>query len=322
MANNSITLNALDKRIRSSLAYTNWVSRNKGPRCLRCGSSENLECHHLIDLYHVILDLWRFYGDTEEVFTHIIMYHDNDMLEGGTMCSACHKMRHPGRVLTASYTDINTDTWSVIPRMIKINPNHSSRDHRRGSIGLIAYQTLFGIGWNIINGHVDSRMLTIHRRRFAQLIGKKPSTSFNNSLDVALGQLQGIGIICGHHRHENEIELHLSKDYLDLMGSNPWFVPMNDVPTDSMCVLCLRLWLGMQSCRRQYFISLDKLKKHIGMTVQRKSAAIAAIRKALKHIPWAKMTEEESLHFTLSYRPPTPIRALRAILEDSLEQAK
>jgi hypothetical protein len=311
----------LDRRIRASLAYTNWVNRNKGPLCLKCGSNENLECHHLVQLYHVILGLWNFYGDPEEVFKHVVMYHEHDMLEGVTLCAECHKTKHPGRSMIVQSNQINTESWCVIPRMLQIEPNHSKIE-RDGAIGLIAYQTLLGIGWNVMNGHVDTKILTIHRRRFAELIGKTPGTSFNTSLEDSLQQLMGIEILDGYHPTGNDIELHLSKKYLGLLLANPWFVPLKDIPTNSMCVLCLRLWLGMQTRRHLYSISLEKLQPHIGMTIKSKSRAIKAIQKALKHIPWAKMEDKESLQFTLTSRQPTPIRSLRAILMDSLDQAQ
>lgn len=311
----------LEKRIRASLSYTNWVSRNKGPLCLKCGSSENLECHHLVQLYHVILGLWNFYGDPEEVFKHIVMYHENDMLEGVTLCATCHAAKHPGRCLTAQANKINTDSWCVIPRMLQIDPNHSKIE-RKGSIGLIAYQTLLGIGWNVINGRVESKILTIHRRRFAKLLCKRAGVSFNKSLEIALQQLQSIEVVDAYHRNDNDIELHISKKYLDMLLENPWFVPLGDIKTDSLCVLCLRLWLGMQTRRHLYSIGLDKLRPHIGMNIQQKGRSIAAIQRALKQITWAKLEVKDSLQFTLNSRQPTPIRALRAILTDSLDQAK
>jgi hypothetical protein len=313
---------ALDKRIRSSLAYTNWVSRNKGTCCLKCDSHEQLECHHLIDLYHVIIDLWRFYGDQEEVFNHINMYHDQDLLEGVTLCYECHKKRHPGRILTEASFQVNTNTWCVIPRMFKINPNHSRVDYRKGSVSLIAYQTIFGIGWHILNGNVEERMLVFNRRNFAKLIGKIPGTSFYKSFDEAIPQLEEIGIICGYHRKDNQIELHICSDYLEMLEKNPWFIPLHEIYAKSMCVLCLRLWLLMQSGRHYYYIGLEKLVKHLGMATKERFYCISAIKSALKHIPWAKMEVKESLQFTLAGHQPTPIRALRAVLTDAIEQSR
>jgi len=321
MQDQSVILKTLDHRVRSSLAYSGWEKRNRGLACVKCHTTENLNTHHMIDLYHVLLGLWKFYGNEEETFNHAVSYHENDMLEGYSLCLKCHEVRHPGRILSTSYQPVNKDTWCVIPRMLKLIPNHSTKIRRSGTVGLIAYQTLLGIGWHLMNGHVEAKILTIHRRRFAGLIGKKPGKSFFTSLDDALSQLQVVGVICGHHRQDHSIEIHISKEYLDMLKENPWFVPLNEVKTNSMCVLCLRLWLGMQAGRNNYFIGLDKLKGHIGITVKQQYWSMKAIRKALKEIHWAKMKIGDSLHFTFSGRPPSPIRALRTVLTDSLEQA-
>ena len=321
MKDQSVILKLLDHRIRTSLAYSEWVERHRSLACVKCLTTENLEVHHMIDLYHIILGLWKFYGDVEAVFKHAVSYHANDMIEGYSLCMECHRKLHPGRTLVTTQAPINTDTWSVIPRMLKLIPNHSKNIQRNGTVGLITYQSLLGIGWHLMNGQIESRMLTIHRSKFAKLLGKTPGESFYASLDNAMEQLQNLQIIWGYHREGHNIEIHLSSDYLDMMRKNPWFVPMNEIKTNSMCVLCLRLWLGMQAGRRHYFIGLDKLKGHIGITIKHKAKSISAIQKALKEILWAKMKIEESLHFTISGRPPSPIRALRAILTDSLEQA-
>jgi hypothetical protein len=312
-------LKTLEKRIRASKAYDDWVRRNKGPMCLKCGSNERLECHHIIDLYHVILGLWKLWGDAEEVFTHAIAMHEDDKCEGVTMCSKCHSMRHPGRALTKSAAKINTDTWSVIPRMIQLKLTHSRKNNDPTTVGLIGLQTLFGIGWNILNGHLDSRIIELNRCRFASLIGKTPGASFNRSFDLALQQLQNHGILVGHHRHGNSVEIHLSKDYLDMLGENPWFVPMSDICTHSMCVLCLKWFLSTQCSRRKYYIGFDKLKAHIGIQTKNNTEAMNAIKKAVTHIPWVEMSVGSSLQFTFSSRQPSPIRSLRMVLSDALE---
>lgn len=322
MADQGDIFKALDKRIRASLPYSEWVKRHRSIACVGCGTTENLEVHHIPELYHVVLGYWRNYGDVEEVFRNVLAYHGNDLGDSITLCTDCHKKRHPGRSLIFTENKINSETWSVIPRLLKVDPNHSTMTPRKDAIGLIAYQTIFGIGWHLMNGHVEARMLSLHRRRFAQLLDKTPGSSFNRSFDVALHQLQAINVLDAHHRRENDVELHISKRYFDMLAENPWFVPLNDVKTDSMCVLCLRLWLGMQTKRHLYCISLDKLQGHIGMTIQHRSRAILALQKALKHIPWAKMANKESLQFTLGSRQPTPIRTLRTILDDCLQQSR
>ena len=315
-------LKSLDRRIRASTEYADWVRLHKSSCCLNCNSAYELEVHHLVDLYHIILGLWKFYGDEEEVFKHAVSWHAEDKVgDGVTLCKTCHTTRHPGRILSATHAQVNTSIWSVIPRMHGLSFNHSTVE-RTGSVGLIGLQSFIGIGWYVLNGHVESRILTIHRRRFAELVGKKAGTSFDRSLETALEQLQAASMLYAWHRQGNDIELHLSSEYLDMLASNPWFVPMSDLATGSMCALTLRLFLGMQSRRHHYAIGLDKLKMHLGMSIQHKTKAIEAIQRAMKQVGWAKMEVNSSLRFTINSRPPTPIRSLRAILSDSLEQAR
>jgi len=250
------------------------------------------------------------------------MLHSQDMIEGVTVCLTCHQQRHPGRSLTTSEYKVNTETWCAIPRMLKVDPN-SSKIARTGSISLVTYQIIFGIGWHLMNGNIEERMLTINRRNFARLIGKVPGTSFNKSFETSLQQLDYVGIVCGYHITGNIVELHICPEYLKMLEENPWFVPLSEINTNSMVVLCLRLWLGMQSGRHNYYIGLEKLMGHIGITNTEKFKAVKTIKKALKQISWAKMEKgEESLHFTLSSKRPTPIRPLRTILTDVLQLAK
>ena len=58
------------------------------------------------------------------------------------------------------------------------------------------------------------------------------------------------------------------------------------------------------------------------MNIKKKYDAMVAINKALEQIPWAKMEVDEYLRFKISSRPPAPIRGLRAMLTDAIEQAK
>jgi len=269
--------------------------------------------------------MWKFYGNEKEVFKHVEMYHTTDMLEGITLCRDCHKKRHAGRILEEPSVKPATEMWCVIPRNLNLAPNPSSKEHRQGTIGLIAYQTLLGIGWNLLNERIADRILTINRRRFAELLGKHPGTSFNRSLRASLTLLQAEGIVLAYTENGNEgndVEIHISREYLEDIGKNPWFVPLRDIQTNSVSVLCLRLWLGMQSRRATYSIGLDKMKTHMGLTGKRQNSALKSIRNAMRDVEWAKLEETEPLRFILKKRPPTPIRALRAILAEVIEQAK
>ena len=322
MQSSSDILKSLDRRIRASTQYADWVRLHKSSSCINCNSAYELEVHHLVDLYHIILGLWKFYGDEEEVFKHATSWHAEDKVgDGVTLCKTCHATKHPGRILSASRSQTNTSLWSVIPRMHGLSFNHSTVQ-KESSVGLVGLQSFIGIGWYVLNGHIESRILALHRRRFAELLGKQPGTSFDRSLETALQQLQAANMLYAWHRQDNDIELHLSSEYLEMLADNPWFVPMSDIATCSMCVLTLRLFLGMQSRRHHYAIGLDKLKAHLGMSIQHRAKATEAIQRAMGQLPWAKMEANKTLRFTISSRPPTPIRSLRAILEDSIEQAR
>jgi hypothetical protein len=166
----------------------------------------------------------------------------------------------------------------------------------------------------------------------AKLIGKKPGTSFNKSLDEALKSLEDYGIILGWARTGNDVEAHLSESYLSMLADNPWFMPLKDIPATNMCVLALKWFLRMSSQRRRYSIGVEKLRKHLGMTVKRPWAVSKALLKACEHIPWVELEIEKVVapepgadtrmcRFTIRKGKATPIHSLRRQLDDSVEQA-
>lgn len=317
----SSSLRELDRRIRLSKPYSDWRDRNTASRCVNCNTDKDLECHHTVDLYHVILGYWRSYGDIEATFNHVVQLHDQNMLEGITLCTSCHKKQHPLRSVVTTKPDVDTGDWTAMPRSLGLDLNHSRSESRQGSVGLVALQVILGLGWLILNGRLESRMATINKRSFARLLGKTPGTSFEKSLRAALESLQSADVVLGFAETGREIEIHVSPQYLQLLGKNPWFVPMTDIPAKSMCVLSLRLFLRTQSNRRNYSIGLWKLAGHLGMTVKNKTAALNAIRKASKEIGWVKMTEDDYLRFAIAPRKATPVRTLRSILDDSIDQS-
>jgi hypothetical protein len=309
----------LEARIRASKPYDDWVIRHKAAFCLRCSSRDMLECHHVIELYHVVLGLWKLYGDEDMVFQHTLAMHSEDMCESATLCDECHKKLHPARQAQPA-GDTRTEEWSAVPRNITFRLAHSTRDSRPDALGLIAVQTLFAIGWYILNGKMDSRMLELNRRKLAKVIGKTPSTSFNKSLDRTLKSLESVGILLASHRAGNDIELHLSPDYLKTLTDNPWFVPMSDVRTSRMCILALKWFLGQQSRRKCYKIGMDKLCRHLGITTTHMPMAAKAVKEACEKIKWADLEIESGMcTFSLKRRGSVPIFSLRQVLADSVD---
>jgi len=288
---------------------------------MRCDTAENLECHHVIELYHIILGLWKLYGDAEQVFQHAISLHNDDRCESITLCNACHGKAHPGRILPVRQ-EIRTGIWTVIPRKFPFKLAHSTaRPH--GTIGLVAFQAMFGIGWYILNGGMNSRIVEFNRRRFADLLGKAAGTSFNNSLEEALKDLHGTNVVAASHRKGNDVELHISAEYLQMLQESPWFVPIEDVKASQMCVLALQWFLGMQSNRKYYKIALSKLAGHLGIITKSPSIVSKAIRTACEKIPWAKAEVKDGMcSFQLRRKGATPVFSLRQILDDSLQHGR
>lgn len=311
----------LERQVRASKPYHDWVKRNKAQSCLKCETTDNLECHHVTELYHIILGLWKLYGNESEVLQHAIDMHAADMCESVTLCNDCHGSVHPGRSVQFQNQEAQIELWTTLPRNLNIPLSHSTKDRRKEALGLVSLQTLLGIGWYILNDHMDSRMVEFNRRRFAELLGKRPTDSFNHSLDRALRRLKQTNMLLASHRRANKVEIHISKDYLELLLRNPWFFPLREVATRNMCVLTLRLFLSTQGRRKTYRIGIAKLRKHLGMLDRDTYKTIERTQKACKAISWADMGYDKGIcTFKLHRRPAVPIHTLRAMLDDAIQK--
>lgn len=320
--NLSQELKQLERRVRAAKVYQDWVRRNRAAWCFRCNSDDELECHHIVTLYHILLGLWNLYGDITEAFNHVLAMHQDDRVECVTLCSKCHEKKHPGRVAVTSTAGVRVQEWAAIPRVFWFNLSYSTQDRTPDALSLIGLQTLFGLGWHILAGKMESRIVELDRRRFAELLGKDPGSSFNRSLDKALHSLERLDVLAGKHRSENRLELHLSPSYVERLADNPWFFPMEEVRTDNLLTLMLRWSLSHQSRRKFYRISLDKLQAGFGLKTDRPSMVIRSLQKACETIPWVEMKVEREdgvmCHFELERRPSIPVFSLRDILGDCL----
>ena len=315
----NLTIKQLERKLRSTKIYTDWVHRNKALWCFNCNKKQDLECHHIISLYHIMLGFWKLYGDSEEVLKHVTAMHKDDRIECVTLCSDCHAEKHPGRIASESASEIRNQEWVAVPRNWWFKSAQSTKDNSKDHIKLISLQFMFGIGWYILNDRMDGRMITFNRRRFAELIGKTPSTSFNNSFDSACQSLQELDVLAAYYRNHNDVELHVSPNYISRLLNNPWFFPLKEIPTKNMCVLMLRWFLSHQSRRWVYQISLEKLKNNLGLHETRQSRLIRTVQKACEDIRWAGMTYDEGMfNFAIRRKPAIPVFTLRDVLEDCL----
>ena len=309
----------IERRIRSSIQYSHWVERNRTDYCVDCGKPDELEVHHIIELYHVALGLWKFYGDWEAVFKHAIAMHEFNQCEGVTLCKKCHDSKHPGRAIIILEENLHVDDWCSIPRNLNVRFALGKKGLCRGEVGLLGFQSLMGIGWNIMNGYSGGRIVDFNWRRFAELVGKNPSASFCNGLGMALNSLHDAGIVDGWTQEKNSMEVHLSKAYLENLRANPWFMPLEDVKTSRMTVLVLRWFLGFQANRSSYSIGRDKLATHMQFVTRTPAFVCRCIRESVAEIPWATMDESKDIfRFKFKKRGMVPIYSLRALLVNSL----
>ena len=309
----------MERRIRASIQYARWSERNRAAFCVRCGEMDDLEVHHIIELYHIIMGLWKFYGDWDSVFKHAIAMHDGNRCEEVTLCKKCHDGVHPGRAVIIQESDIHTDDWCVVPRNLDIKFGLGKRGLNDGDIGLFGFQAIFGIGWNIMNGYGGGRIIDFNWKRFAELVGKKPSSSFSKGLSVALDSIQCAKIIDAWAQNKNDIEVHISQSYLEEMIANPWFVPLTDIKTSRMTVLVLRWILSFQANRSGYSIGQDKLATHMQFTTKTPAFISRCIKESIDEISWATVIETRGkFHFKFKKRGMTPIHSLRSLLVRSL----
>jgi hypothetical protein len=311
--------NKVQKRIRASLVYTDWVERNLGLACIMCDSTKNLHVHHVTDLYYIVICLWKLYGDWDAVFDHSTARHQADLVDNVTVCRKCHKKLHPAKHTVNEATPEQIALWSVLPRHLGVKFKQGTKARHDGSIGLVPLQTMVGFGWYIMNEGVKDRIIEFDRRKFAKLLGKAPGTSFNKSLANSMHALVANNIVIAFMRTDNQYEVHLSPDYLKRIDKCPWFFPLEEATTKRMLVLTLRIFLSYQSIREVYRIGRKKLAGHLGVQTATASFIDKAALKAVEEIGWVDLTIQDNIYcFKIKRRGAVPIHSLRAIIGDSL----
>jgi len=312
-------IKTVEARLRASLEYGRWAKRNLTGRCLRCDKATGLQVHHVVDLYHLMLGLWKLYGDWELVLSHAMALHDDDRVEAVTLCEECHGKLHPLRG-SISNVPFRTGTWTVFPRVLNLRFAPGNKNREPDTVGLVTLQVLMGLGWHILNGDSESRIMQANRRRFAELLGKKPGTSFNSSLKKALSCLADRGILLAYIIIDNEMEVHFSPEYVERLGENPWFFSTRDMHTSSMTTLCLRLLLSFHASKKKVSYGIEKLAARLGLSTTKRSFVIKAVERACKETPWATMEARGGvLDFRMTRRGAVPIRSLRKALGEVLE---
>jgi hypothetical protein len=311
----------IEHRIRSSMTYHLWLENNLGLACLNCDSTENLQVHHIVELYHILLGLWKLYGEPESVVAHALAMHADDKCEATTLCKTCHDKIHPGKNISQSVKEIRTDDWTALPRKLPGTFIHHPKNASEDGMTLIGAQLLAGIGWHILNGRMESRIIEFKIRQMAKLLGKKPGSSFNKSLNRALNDLLALNVIIAHHRTGPDMEIHLGQEYLKSLSDLPWFMSVPDIHTSKMPVFALRWFLGLQSGRRTYKIGKDKLVSHMSLKTASPAFVERCVRNACEDIKWATCDYDGTyFSFRIRQRGAVPIWTLRSIVRDSINE--
>lgn len=315
-------LKDIEHRVRACMAYHDWMERNRGIACLTCDSTEELQVHHIVELYHILLGLWKLYGgDSDLIVLHAQAAHVDDLCEAITLCKKCHDKLHPRRRIIISSKDIRIENWCVMPRHLP-GPflHHSTKAHESG-LTLISAQVLSGLGWFILNGYLDARIIEFKRSAMARLLGKQPGSSFNKSLARAFAGLEDLGVLLAWHINGPEVEVHITKEYLEQVYTLPWFMGMSDVQTNKMPSFALRWFLNLQSGKYNYKIGKDKLVANLNLKTSTPAFVNRCITNACDDTEWASSSYDgEFFLFKMRRRGATPIWSLRSLVRDAIQE--
>jgi hypothetical protein len=184
----------------------------------------------------------------------------------------------------------------------------------------VGAQLLAGIGWLIINGHMDSSMLAFKRSTMAKILDKKTGSSFNKALERNLKSLQTLDVILAWNIAGPDVEIHITPEYLQKLKTSPWFMSMKDVRTNKMPVFALRWFLNLQSGKYTYKIGTEKLVGHLGLKTKTTSFVERCVKKAVDDIPWLSVNFDGRIFsFRIRQRGSTPIWTLRTQVADAIE---
>ena len=317
--NNKRKINQIVKRLRATREYAQWVRINTRSACDACGSYKKaLHCHHVIDIFHVVQDVWREFGDDDQTLTLLKEMHaKDDTGPSRTLCEACHAKRHP---LQDKVTEIDASRariWTFAHRKMGFRFAQSRNRAKPGEIGYVALQALLGLNWGVLNGYMDSRVLVLKPKQFAALAGKKLTTSLKNTLRHSLSQLQENNLISAWHL-DGTLEVHYSRQQLQSMMENPWFYPVELIQASTMMELTLRIHLGFIG-RTTYRIGTEKLAWHLNYSTQRRLAErVIETCQVIPSVKSVTVDDRNIFTFTFGKRKASPVHSLRRLLDDSI----
>jgi hypothetical protein len=318
----------IDREIRSTQAYDQWVLYNKALCCHICSCEDpaKLELHHNPDFHTIIRNEYRVLRDWALVKESLIAKHINNTIDCITFCKDCHDKFHGGRINRSSHVrkEAKTELWCVIPRNLDdmiTRFSYSRKDKDPSALGLIPFQILLGIGWHVVNKEVVAKKIAVDIWDFARLIGKKAGTSWHKSFLDGLDSLKVLGFLDDYNcsiENSREFTLTLSRLYTEETKLNPWFLPLISIKTKNMLTLVLTWYLCTKQTKQTHEIYvrnlatylgvMDKRADHLGIRVQYAANPISL----LKTIEVREGIQGKKFRFTMNmYKESTPIHTLR-----------
>jgi len=309
------------RQVRASKAYLGWVERHKTVKCYSCGGEENLDCHHLISLWHTALGVHKLFNDYVTTKDYLMQLHDNDEVGPAfTFCRECHTKKHPMSAefyLDRPIAKEDMKAWTFFYRNYKFKWAHTPL-RKNGEMGLLTLQTHLGINWHILNGHMDDRMVVFDPHDFAKLIGKRHGTSFMGSFERSLKELVFMGCIADFMLIDKQTcEVHIPQNYLRETARNPWFMSINEAKTSRMLVLVLKMILGFYSGKNRVQMPVEKLARFLN--IHTRGYLEKHLGEICQEIDWASgKVEKGTAKFRLKKRDMVPVHTLRRSLNQQL----
>jgi hypothetical protein len=203
-------------------------------------------------------------------------------------------------------------------------PRFAPHKAKHGCLGLIAFQTLLGLGNYILRGKMTGCLINAPSGELARLLGKKNGTAWRADLDRAGDSLQQAAIISGHHISNETSEFIMNPIYLDQLCANPWFMKTTEIHGSSSLAVFLRWFLCFNPRRKKYSIGTEKLAKFLGSDDSNQNRFAARIVEAAKQTQWIGKTEihEAMIHFQLKKRSNAPVFPLRKMLTMAVSEGK
>jgi len=317
-----INTRTAEKEIRASRIYHDWKQNNKTIVCSHCGSTDNLELHHIIPLRTLIKYYYNHFQNRKQTIQYILEKHKNNEVESATLCEKCHDDKHRNRPRSNSTSKNSSPPaqWCVAPRYIEQYFDAKKSSHK---LNHMPFQVLLILGNFIVKGQIKDNLIITNHIEIAKLMNKKVPSSWKTSIEKALENLKHMKFISSYTIISNKkIKIYLSKNYLEEIVDFPWFILLSEVPSPNMTTLAIKWYLcTLKNNKKKFKIGIELLKKHIGVKDSQNNRLANRIIKSCDSIEWMKSITCENNNIIFRFKSrPVNVNKLWDALKDSLPQ--